>query len=132
MNTNEKKLIDSLKYHAKDHNPTITPHPFYKDRFQVTYFYVDDHADLFLTVRALIYLCQRAIEPEFFESEPADDEYIYVKQALAVAHRLMPIGEEALMDLINRYYREEKLRDGLKSTLINNEEKPVEQSDKST
>lgn len=111
MNSNEEKLIEKLKSHAADHGPTLKPHPFFKDKFHVSYFYVDDHSDLLKSIRALIYLCHRVLDPEFVESEPFNNETSYIQQALAIANRLMPIGEEALMDHINLYYREEKLRD---------------------
>ncbi len=113
MNTNEDKLIQNLKDHAMDHEPTLEPHPFFKDKFQVSYFYVDDHADLLSTVRALIFLCHRVLDPEFFENEPFDNTNRYIRQALILANRLMPMGEEALMDHLNCYFREEGLRQRL-------------------
>ena len=65
MNPNEEKLINSLKYHASDHTPTLTPHPYFKGKFQSSFFYVDGHAELLQTARALIYLSMRVLDPEF-------------------------------------------------------------------
>jgi len=51
MNPNEEKLINSLKHQALDHHPTLKPHSFFKNKFEVSLFYVDNHVDLVLTVR---------------------------------------------------------------------------------
>ncbi|WP_148044277.1 hypothetical protein [Sinomicrobium pectinilyticum] len=61
----------------------------------------------------MMYLCQKIREPGFFKSTPYDDEKRYIRQALDIVNRLMPVGEESLMDHLNRYYRDEKLREGL-------------------
>ncbi len=50
MIPNEEKLVKNLNYHAMDQIPTPT---IFKDRLQITYFYIRDHADLLLTVRPL-------------------------------------------------------------------------------
>lgn len=112
MNPNEEKLISSLKRQATDHHPTLKSHPFYKGKFQPYFFYVDGHSELLLTVRALIYLSMRTFDPEFGVDDMLErDEDDYIRQVLTIANRLMPKGEEALMDDINLYYRNEKLRD---------------------
>tara|TARA_R110002020_G_scaffold63170_2_gene168675 strand:+ start:33150 stop:33371 length:222 start_codon:yes stop_codon:yes gene_type:complete len=64
MGKNEEKLIKNLNDRANDHTPILTPHPHFEDRFQVSYFYVRDHADLLLTARALVYLCMRTLDPD--------------------------------------------------------------------
>lgn len=64
MNPNEEKLINSLKRHAIDHHPTLKPHSFFNDKYEVCLFYVEDHAELLLTVRSLIHLALRTIDPE--------------------------------------------------------------------
>ena len=112
MNVNEKKLIDSLKHHAKDYRPTLNPHPIFKDKYQICYFFVEGHDDLLLTVRALIYLCQKINNPECIKGTPYDEKR-YIRQTLDITNRLMPVGEESMMDHLNRYYRNEKLREGL-------------------
>ncbi|HUH46365.1 MAG TPA: hypothetical protein VLZ54_04365 [Arenibacter sp.] len=115
MNPNEEKLISALKYHANDHTPTLSPHPYFKDKFQPYLFYVDGHAELLLTVRAMIYLAMRVLDPEFGVDDILErNEDDYIRQTLTIANRLMPWGEEGLMDHLNRYYSEEKLRVGLK------------------
>lgn len=110
MNPNEEKLIEKLRLHLNDHTPTLVPHPWFKDKFRPTFFYVDGHADLLLTVRALIYLSMRAINSELGPDDVMDrDREEFIHQAMTIANRLMPVGEEALMDLLNLFYREEKL-----------------------
>ena len=105
----EEKLIEKLNYHKTDHTPILIPHLHFKGKYQPSFFYVDDHTDLLLTVRALIYLSMKVIDPE---SETDDilernkDEY--VQQTLKIANRLLPWGEEALMDHINEFYRAQK------------------------
>jgi len=109
MDPNDEKLIKDLRHRSNDHTPTLVPHPCFKGKFRPTFFYVDGHADLLLTVRALIYLSMRAIHPELGSDAILDknkDEFIH--QALIIANRLMPVGEEGLMDHLNRYFREEK------------------------
>lgn len=113
MNPNEEKLIHSLRYHAMDHHPTLKPHSFFKNKFKVSLFYVDNHADLVLTVRALLYLAMKAIDPELIDDINDRYEKEYIRQVLRIANRLLPQGEEALLDDLNLYYREEKLREGL-------------------
>ncbi|TMU54585.1 hypothetical protein [Flagellimonas algicola] len=109
MNPNEEKLINDLNHHANDHTPTLVPHPFFEGKFQPFFFYVDGHADLLLTVRALVYLSMRTLDPELGTDDVQEKrEEVYIRQALIVANRLMPNGEEALMDHLNRFYREEK------------------------
>lgn len=110
MNPNEEKLIDSLKKDAIDHHPILRPHVFFKKKYQVSLFYVDDHAELLMTVRALIYLSSRVLGPEFVDDVSERIEKAYIHQVLTIANRLMPQGEEALLDHLNLYYREEKLR----------------------
>jgi len=115
MNPNEEKLINSLKYHASDHTPTLTPHPYFEGKFQSSFFYVDGHAELLQTARALIYLSMRVIDPEFGVDDILErNEDNYVRQALTIANRIMPWGEEALMDHINLYYREESIKEKLR------------------
>jgi len=109
MNPNEEKLIKDLRFHGNDHTPTLVPHPWFKGKFQPTFFYLDGHADLLLTVRALIYLSMRAINPELGSDDVMEkNEEEFIHQAMAIANRLMPVGEEALMDHLNLFYREEK------------------------
>ncbi|MHB1105401.1 MAG: hypothetical protein ACYCZ2_03475 [Lutibacter sp.] len=97
MKPNEEKLINSLNHRAGDFTPTLIPHVYFKDKFQPTFFYVDDHADLLLTVRALIYLSMRVIDPEFgVDNVLKRNEEDYIRQTLTIANRLMPWGEEAL------------------------------------
>ena len=109
MNPNEEKLIKDLRFHGNDHTPTLVPHPWFKDKFQPTFFYLDGHADLLLTVRALIYLSMRAINPELGSDDVMErNEEEFIHQAMTIANRLMPVGEEALMDHLNLFYREEK------------------------
>jgi hypothetical protein len=51
----------------------------------------------------------RAINPESGSDdvmERNEEEFIY--QAMTIANRLMPVGEEALMDHLNLFFREEK------------------------
>nr|WP_288979327.1 hypothetical protein [uncultured Allomuricauda sp.] len=108
MNPNEEKLIKDLRFHGNDHTPTLVTHPWFKDKFQPTFFYLDGHADLLLTVRALIYLSMRAINPELGSDDIMDrNEEEFIHQAMTIANRLMPVGEEALMDHLNLFYREE-------------------------
>ena len=110
MNPNEEKLIDSLKRHAMDHHPTLMPHSFYKDKFEVSLFFMEDHAELLLTVRAMIHLALRTIDPELcLDTISERNEKYYIRHVLAIANRLMPQGEEALLDHINLYYKEERL-----------------------
>ncbi|RNL83921.1 hypothetical protein ED312_14440 [Sinomicrobium pectinilyticum] len=59
MNTYEKKLIESRKHYVKDYHPILQPPSIFKDKFQIRYFYIEGHADLLLTARAFIYLCQK-------------------------------------------------------------------------
>ena len=109
MNPNEEKLIKDLRFHGNDHTRTLVPHPWFKDKFQPTFFYLDGHADLLLTVRTLIYLSMRAINPELGSDDMMDrNEEEFIHQAMTIANRLMPVGEEALMDHLNLFYREEK------------------------
>ena len=114
MNPNEEKLINSLKHQALDHHPTLKPHSFFKNKFEVSLFYVDNHVDLVLTVRAMLYLAMKTIDPELIDD--INDRYKkeYIRQVLTIANRLLPQGEEALLDDLNLYYKEEKLREGLK------------------
>ena len=114
MNQNEERLIHSLRYHAMDHHPTLKPHTFFKNKFEVSLFYMDNHVDLVLTVRAMLYLAMKAIDPELYDDINDRYEKEYIRQALTIANRLLPHGEEALLDDLNLYYREEKLREGLK------------------
>ncbi|ASO06008.1 hypothetical protein [Arenibacter algicola] len=113
MNANEENLIHRLRYHAMDHHPTLKPHSFFKNKFEVSLFYVDNHSDLVLTVRALLYLAMKAIDPELCDDINNRFEKEYIRQSLTIANRLLPQGEEALLDDLNLYYREEKLREGL-------------------
>lgn len=107
MNPNEEKLIKELKHHANDHTPTLVPHPWFKGKYQPTFFYVEGHADLLLTVRALIYLSMRAFDPELgIDDVHEKKEGVFIRQALIIANRLMPNGEEELMDYLNEYFRE--------------------------
>ncbi|MBO0343070.1 hypothetical protein [Flagellimonas profundi] len=109
MKPNEEKLIKDLRQHSNDHTPTLDPHPYFKGKFQPTFFYLDGHADLLLTVRALIYLSMRAINPDLGSDDVIDrNEEEFIHQAMTIANRLMPVGEEALMDHLNLFYREEK------------------------
>lgn len=109
MKPNEEKLIKDLRFHSNDHTPTLVPHPYFKDKFQPTFFYGDGHTDLLLTVRALLYLSMRAINPEVGQDDVMDkNQEVFIHQAMTMANRLMPVGEEALMDLLNLFYREEK------------------------
>ncbi|WP_418502369.1 hypothetical protein [Flagellimonas sp.] len=109
INPNEEKLLKDLRFYGNDHDPTLVPHPWFKDKFQPTFFYLDGHADLLLTVRALIYLSMRAINPDLGSDEVMDrNEEEFIHQAMTIANRLMPVGEEALMDHLNQFYREEK------------------------
>jgi len=114
MNENEKRFLEALQLHAHDHDATLKPHPFYKDKFLVTYFYVDGHEELFLTVRALLYVCHLSLHPEYASKESEEVHNILLQHLLAISKRFLPLGEEALMDHLNLYYREEKLREGLK------------------
>lgn len=110
MNPNEEKLINSLKRHAIDHHPTLKPHSFFNDKYEVCLFYVEDHAELLLTVRALVHLALRTIDPELCPDDVSEkNEKTYIRHTLTIANRLMPQGEEALMDHLNLYYREERL-----------------------
>ena len=114
MNTAKKNLIRSLKFHAKDHYPTLRPHTLFKDKYAVSLFYVDDHADLLLTVRALVHLSMRVLDPEFVVDDLNEkNEMVYIRQALSIANRLMPYGDEAFLDTVNTYFREEGLRESL-------------------
>ena len=109
MNPNEEKLIKDLRFHLNDHTPTLVPHPWLKDEFQPTFFYLDGHADLLLTVRALICLSMRAINPNLGSDDVMErNEEEFIHQAMTIANRLMPVGEEALMDHLNLFFREEK------------------------
>lgn len=109
MKPNEEKLIYNLNNHEGDHTPTLIPHVHFKGKFQPSFFYIDDHAELLLSVRALIYLSMRVIDPEVGVDDILErNEDDYVRQALTIANRLMPWGEEALMDHINLFYRENK------------------------
>lgn len=109
MNPNEEKLIKDLRLHSNDHSPTLVPHPLFKGKFQHTFFYLDGHADLLLTVRALIYLSMRVINPDLGSDDVIDrNEEEFIHQAMTIANRLMPVGEEALMDHLNLFYRQEK------------------------
>ncbi len=112
MNKAEKNLIESLKFHARDHHPTLKPHSFFKDKYAVSLFYVDNHADLILSVRAILHLAVKAINPEM-ENSCSRYEKEYIRQALTIANRLLPQGEEAFLDQINTYLREEGYRKGL-------------------
>lgn len=112
MNPDEKKLIQKLKQHASDHHPTLKPHPFFKDKYEVSLFYVENHVELLLTVRALIHLALRVSDPEMCLDDISEKrEKTYIRHALTIANRLMPQGEEALMDHLNFYYREKGLRE---------------------
>ncbi|MDT0648151.1 hypothetical protein RM545_15760 [Zunongwangia sp. F260] len=115
MNPNEEALIASLHQQAKDHEPTLKPHSLFEGKYSVNAFYVDDHTDLLLTVRAMIHLAMRVIDPELFGDDISQkNETAFVRQVLIIANRLMPKGEEALLDLLNLYYRDEKLREDIK------------------
>lgn len=108
MKQHEEKLIENLNYHKMDHTPTLIPHAHFKGKYQPTFFYVDGHADLLLTVRALIYLSMRVTDPEFGRDDILErNEEDYIRQTLTIANRLMPCGEEALLDHINKFYRDE-------------------------
>ncbi len=75
---------------------------------------MDDHTDLLLTVRAMLHLTKKVIDPELCDDISDKNETDYIRQVLTIANRLMPQGEEALMDHLNLYYREERLRKSLK------------------
>lgn len=114
MNPNEEQLINTLKYHAKDYHPTLKPHSLLTNKFEVSYFYVNDHAELILTVRALLFLCQQVMDPEGYFEIPAEEEKAsLMSQVIRVAGRLMPKGDEELLDYVNLYLKSEKLRTGL-------------------
>src|SRR5690606_5005582 len=113
MNPNEEKLINSLKSHARDYLPTLKPHPFFKDKYEVSFFYVDDHVDLLLTARALTYLATKVIDPESCDDISDRSQKVFIRQALKIVNRILPQGEVALMDHLNLYYGEERLREGL-------------------
>ena len=55
----------------------------------------------------------KAIDPELCDDINNRFEKEYIRQVLTIANRLLPQGEEALLDDLNLYYREEKLREGL-------------------
>jgi len=85
MNTNEEKLINSLKHQALDHHPTLKPHPFFNNKYEVSLFYVDNHVDLMLTVRAMLYLAMKAIDPELIDDINDRYEKEYIRQILTIA-----------------------------------------------
>lgn len=114
MNPNEETLIERLKEQAMDYHPTLKPHSFFKDKFQVSLFYVDDHAELLLSIRSLMYVCMRVLDPEAMpESGIFANQDMYLKQVLAIANRLMPTGDETFMDAINTFMADERLRERL-------------------
>lgn len=114
MNANEERLINALREHACDHTPTLKPHPFYEDKFSVMGFYVEGHEELMLTIRALTYLCQVVLDPEFAYKESKQVQTHYIQHLLSISKRFMPLGEEALLDHLNLYFREERLKDHLR------------------
>ena len=96
-----------------DHHTTLKPHSFFKNKFEVSLFYVDNHVDIVLSVRAMLHLAMKAIDTELCDDINKRYEKEYIRQVLTIANRLLPQGEEALLDDLNLYYREEKLREGL-------------------
>ena len=62
----------------------------------------------------MLHLAMKAIDPELCDDINGRYEKEYIRQVLTIANRLLPQGEEALLDDLNLYYREEKLREGLK------------------
>ncbi|WP_268225149.1 hypothetical protein [Sinomicrobium oceani] len=117
MKKNEEELLARLREGAKAHHPTLVPHPFYKDKFQVSLFYVEDHMELMLHVQALLNVCTLAIDSsELVKRPPPETLEMYVRQVLTLANRLLPQGETALLDDINAYFRKEELRKHMDKT----------------
>ncbi len=57
----------------------------------------------------------RVLDSEFgVDDVLKKNEDDYVRQALTIANRIMPWGEEALMDHVNLYYREESIKEKLR------------------
>ena len=84
-----------------DHHPPLKPHSFFKNKFEVSLFYVDNHVDLVLTLRAMLYLAIKAINPELCDDTNNRYEKEYLLQVITIANRLLPQGEEALLDDLN-------------------------------
>lgn len=56
----------------------------------------------------------KTIDPELCDVNNNKYEKEYIRQSLTIANRLQPKEEEAFLDDLSIYYREEKLREGLK------------------
>ena len=109
MNAIQQKLINDIESHVGDHTPTLVPHHLYNGKFQANLFYFDDHRDLMLTVSAITYLAMKATNPDFGVDAPMKrNEKEFICQALLIVTRLVPTGDMALMDCVNRYQREEQ------------------------
>lgn len=67
----------------------------------------------------MLYLAMKIIYRELCDDINKRYEKEYIRQALTIAGRLLPQGEEALLDDLNLYYREEKLREGLNHLISN-------------
>ncbi|UGU15395.1 hypothetical protein LS482_17145 [Sinomicrobium kalidii] len=111
MKPNEAALLRRLKKGAKDYHPTLSPHSLLRGKYQVNFFYMEDHMELMFTVRSLLNVCIMAIDPEQLSERPSrSKQETYIRQVLVVMNRLTPKGEEGLLDDINRYFREEGFR----------------------
>lgn len=108
-----ERLTSLLEHDASSHQPTLKPHSYYKDKFQVTFFYMHDHNELIRSIEALVYLCKRTMDPEeAMESELPHKEIGHIHQALCLISRLTPKGDEVFMDAVNTYFRQTGLRKG--------------------
>lgn len=109
MNPNQEKLFNDLDSHTMDHCPTLVPHPLFKGKFQANLLYFDDHQDLMLTVSAITYLAMKVTNPDFVvDVYMKRNEKQAICQALLTVNRLVPVGDIALMDCVNRYLWEER------------------------
>ncbi|RNL88512.1 hypothetical protein ED312_08675 [Sinomicrobium pectinilyticum] len=117
MKKSEEELLSKLREGAKTHHPTLVPHPFYKDKFQVSFFYVEDHIELMLHIQALLNICILAMDSSELVKRPSPETLeLYVRQVLTLANRLLPQGETALLDDVNAFFRNEELRKHMDKT----------------
>lgn len=110
MKPSIEKLVTHLERTGKDHPPTLWKHPFYKDKYQVYFFYVEDHWELVTFVEALISICRYTLERDGVPLETPEHQLdLYRECLLKLAERLTPKGDISALDGVHEYMYTEKL-----------------------
>ncbi|MGS2760993.1 hypothetical protein [Sinomicrobium sp. M5D2P9] len=89
MNTNPKKLLHHLKEDVTDHIPALRPHPEFKDKLQLPYFYMDSFTDYIESVGALIGLCDTLLDSGEERCK------LQIHKVLMLIGKLLCVGEDA-------------------------------------